>query len=610
MNPPPFQTKTASLAVQRGARGPPSRAAGLRRLAARCRPADVRWWPWGWTDGPVSRAVTTGGALRPECRPLPPPALRPQTALDPGPWGLQRPLAPGSQGRAQRHHSVLVTPPPPEAPPRPRSRARQLRPLSLSPLDSSSLGPTRAAVYKHSLTGNLREKCLGFAHVPAWVWARNPGRELCHTPHSPPATFPAATVPRHSGPRRLSPSPCISALGTATELRHAEAGRRVQESYDSFITMVSTGPSCPPALAWTALPLLTWCLVSGDSTPPGAPAPNSSEVTGRPAPRGGGPSPHHQQPQEALSNPAWPPRLLRDPRARRPGHLASPPSGLPPLWSFEEPSGDCPQASAPDLGLRAMETLTPVRPIQCELGLSPGQARPGRAVTTRSRWADVDLRDVASEEVAAASSRRLDPAAQKAAPEASGEAWWRGRFLGLREQSGHQASTKPSPPARVWEGEEGAGAAAVTITAAASASPCLAPAGLPPHPPPCFQPATPLDTCGFAQYSGRADERLLGSSSFLSSVAGEEPSPRVRPRLSPAVCSFSQPLPRGSVSLLTGSVGGVAPGSLLDQGTCPATSHRAERKHGARRSHVQGLQAPPRSQASTKALAVSGRASG
>ena len=37
----------------------------------------------------------------------------------------------------------------------------------------------------------------------------------------------------------------------------------------------------------------------------------------RPAPRGGGPSPHPQQPQEALSSPAWPPRLLRDPRARR-----------------------------------------------------------------------------------------------------------------------------------------------------------------------------------------------------------------------------------------------------------------------------------------------------
>ena len=160
--------------------------------------------------------------------------------MDPGPWGLQRPLAPGSQGRAQRHHSVLVTPPPPEAPPRPwvrphrvagmRGRAYsasaarqgpeggdgacpschplqqvpggQLRPLSLSPLDSS-LGPARAAVYKHSLTGNLREKCLGFAHVPAWVWARNPGQELCRTPHSPPATFPTATVPRHSGPRRV-----------------------------------------------------------------------------------------------------------------------------------------------------------------------------------------------------------------------------------------------------------------------------------------------------------------------------------------------------------------------------------------------------------------------
>lgn len=47
--------------------------------------------------------------------------------------------------------------------------------------------------------------------------------------------------------------------------------------------------------------------------------------------------------------------------------------------------------------------------------------------------------------------------------------------------------------------------------------------------------------------------------------SAEEPSPRVWPRLSPAVCSFSQPLPHGSVSLLTGSVGGVAPGSLLDQ---------------------------------------------
>ena len=62
-------------------------------------------------------------------------------------------------------------------------------------------------------------------------------------------------------------------------------------------------------------------------------------------------------------------------------------------------------------------------------------------MTTRTRWADVDLRDVASEEVAAASSRRLDPAAQKAAPEASGEAWWRGRFLGLLEQSGHQGES-------------------------------------------------------------------------------------------------------------------------------------------------------------------------
>lgn len=53
----------------------------------------------------------------------------------------------------------------------------------------------------------------------------------------------------------------------------------------------------------------------------------------------------------------WGPRSDCPPICR-PGHLASPPSGLPPPWSFEEPSGGCPPASALDLGLRAMGTVS------------------------------------------------------------------------------------------------------------------------------------------------------------------------------------------------------------------------------------------------------------
>lgn len=53
---------------------------------------------------------------------------------------------------------------------------------------------------------------------------------------------------------------------------------------------------------------------------------------------------------------------------------------------------------------------------------APGSpARPGRAVTTRSRWADVDLPGVASEEVAAASSR---------SPEGSPGGQWGGMVEG------------------------------------------------------------------------------------------------------------------------------------------------------------------------------------
>lgn len=174
----------------------------------------------------MSPAVTTGGALRPECWPLPPPpsALGQPWTRAPG-GGRDRGLRArrdvlsdttlssshrrlreasahrvagmrgcvcrrgpeGGDGACPSCHLPQQVPGPPAPAP---------RPLAPGLLPGSRDG-------KHSLTGNFWEKCLGFAHVPAWVRARNPGRELCRAPHSPPATFPAATVPHHSGPRRV-----------------------------------------------------------------------------------------------------------------------------------------------------------------------------------------------------------------------------------------------------------------------------------------------------------------------------------------------------------------------------------------------------------------------
>ena len=65
----------------------------------------------------------------------------------------------------------------------------------------------------------------------------------------------------------------------------------------------------------------------------------------------------------------------------RPDHLASPPPGLPPLWSFEEPSGSCPQASALGLGLRAVETVSG-RPLPGSVD-APG---PGPGLRGQLSW--------------------------------------------------------------------------------------------------------------------------------------------------------------------------------------------------------------------------------
>lgn len=185
-------------------------------------------------DGPVSPAVTTGGALRPECWPLPPSALGQPWTRAPG-GGRDRWLRARrdvlSDTTLPRHAAASGSPAAPVGPAAPRgwdawlhldgglragtgrvppatcrsrSRARQLRPLGLSPLDSS-LGPARANTRLRETSGKAPRFCprprLGVGTEPGAGAVSHSTLATCRAPRG--------HRPHHSHPRRVRVHPCF-----------------------------------------------------------------------------------------------------------------------------------------------------------------------------------------------------------------------------------------------------------------------------------------------------------------------------------------------------------------------------------------------------------------